>query len=186
MQDKIIMYESPDAARYVTNIEGWVDINGRFFGKGDEAENMARFSSHTHSVCECGGVAKRGYIKCETCIRKQRIERYEKMEFKEWDLNEPVCTSDGYTYFFSLDELHDYMEDNELMTIDLLICSPIRYDTIDSDMVVGGDAHENWSPTKELEDKIKEFNEYLAKLPPHSWQPSNIRTSYQLPVEDIN
>lgn len=185
MEDKkVIMYESPEAARYVTNIEGWIDAQGRFWGKGDDGERMARYSSHTHKVCECGGLAKRGWLRCENCIRKSERERYLALPYKEWDGIAPVCTWDGDTYFFNLDELIDYMTERDSMeSIDLLFCDPVHYSSIDFE-TIAGEAHEDWEPEEELCKKVDEFNAYLKTLPPHSYCPGKVRTSYKL--EDTN
>lgn len=176
------MYESPEAATYVTNIEGWVDINRRFFGKGEDAERMARYSSHTHKKCECGGIVEKAYIKCPDCRHKAAIERFNSLPFEEWNMSDPVCTWDGDNYFFSEEELIEYMMDNEYENaegIDLLICEPVNFRPIDLDMIAD-ETHEDWSPDKTLCDKIYEFNAYLKTLPPHSWMPGKIRTKYTL------
>lgn len=175
---KEIMYDSPEAATYVTNIEGWIDINRRFFGKGEEGERMARYSSHTHKICECGNKMEKGWTKCSECRRKSSIERYNARPFKEWDGKEPICTWDGDTYFFDEESLIDYMEENEEDTIDLLICDPVNFRQIDLD-TIADDTHEDWEPEKELCDKIDEFNAYLKTLPPHSWMAGKVRTCYK-------
>lgn len=177
--EKIIMYDSPEAATYVTNIEGWIDINRRFFGKGEDGERMARYSSHTHKTCECGNKMEKGWTKCNECRHKSSIERYNARPFKEWDGTEPICTWDGDRYFFSKEDLIAYMEDNEETAIDLLICDPVNFRRIDLD-TIADDTHEGWEPEKELCDKIDEFNAYLKTLPPHSWMPGKVRTSYKL------
>jgi len=67
--------------------------------------------------------------------------------------------------------------------MNLLFCEPMGYSSIDSE-TVAGDSHEDWEPSDELEQKIKEFNDYLSTLSPHSWQPGKVRTSYKLLPED--
>lgn len=52
-EEKIIMYDTPAAAMYRTGIEGWVSSDGHFFGKGERAEHLARYSGSTHHKCEC-------------------------------------------------------------------------------------------------------------------------------------
>ena len=42
-----VMYDADDIVEYRTNIEGWVDKNGRFWGKD---ENMARYHICTHKT----------------------------------------------------------------------------------------------------------------------------------------
>lgn len=184
--EKIIMYDSPEAATYVTNIEGWIDVNRRFFGKGEQGEQMARYSSHTHKICECGNKMTKGYTKCESCRHKSARERYNALPFKEWNGKEPICTWDGDKYFFTESDLIDYMMDDEdepMQSIDLLICDPVNYRLIDFE-TIADDTHENWEPEKELLQKVTEFNAYLKTLHPHSWMPGKVRTNYTLPTED--
>jgi hypothetical protein len=179
-EEKIIMYDTPAAATYRTGIEGWVSSDGRFFGKGEHAEQMARYAGSTHQKCECGGIAPKGWIRCEECRRKKANEDYLKLPYKEWDGNEPICLYDDDRFFFSEEELIDYLYDHELngSDVQLVLCQPMMYQPIDSE-TVAGDSHEDWEPSKELEDRIKQFNEFLKTLPPHSWEPGKIRISYE-------
>jgi hypothetical protein len=177
--EKIIMYDSPEAAQYKTGIEGWVSSDGRFFGKGERGEQMARYADSTHHKCECGGIAPKGWIRCETCQKKTANENYSKLPHEEWDRDAPICLYDGDKYFFSEEELIDFLYDHELngSDVQLVLCQPMNYQPIDGE-TVAGDAHEDWEPSKELEDRMKQFNEFLKTLPPHSWEPGKIRTSY--------
>lgn len=175
----MILFDSTEAATYKSGIEGWVSSDGRFFGKGERAEQTARYAGSTHHKCECGGIAPKGWIRCEECRRKSANENYLKLPYKEWDGDAPICLYDDDRYFFSEDELIDYLYDHELngSDIQLVLCKGMPYQQIDGE-TVAGDSHEDWEPSKELEEKIKEFNTYLATLPPHSWMPGKIRTSF--------
>lgn len=103
-KEKVIMRDSDEAATYRTGIEGWVSSNGRFYGKGEDAERMARHDGSTHFKCECGGVAKKGWSKCDSCIRKGRVERYDKLPFAEYD-GSPVFSWDGDEFFYSEEDI---------------------------------------------------------------------------------
>lgn len=173
--EKIIMYDSPEAAERVT-ITGWKSKGDDNSFWGDD-EHMARWCGCTHKVCECGNIMSKSYTKCETCIAKIDREVYNKLPFKEWDKKEVVCINDGDKYFFDIDELRDYMHFNNLTEIDLLICDPIHYNELEADDYCQ-DAHEDWEPEKELEDAVKAFNEVIKTLAPHSWTPGKIRTKY--------
>lgn len=179
-KDKIIMYDSPEAGRFVT-VQVWeVDNpNGKIY---THQEHTARWNNCTHMKCDCGGIRPKSYTICENCIAKKKRERYNALPFEEWDLIKPVVDWDGDEYFFDIDTLNDYMYDNEIEEIELLVCEPIHYRTIDSG-TVADDSYDEWEPTKDLEDKIEEFNKFLKTLPPHSWRPGKIRTSYKLPKE---
>ena len=53
--EKIVMYDSPEAATYRTDIKGWVSRDGHFYGdNGPSAEHGARWSGCTHMNCKCG------------------------------------------------------------------------------------------------------------------------------------
>lgn len=176
-EEKIIMFESNEAAQYRTNIEGWVSSDGRFYGKD---ERTARYSGSTHHKCECGGIAERTYIRCEDCRKKFSDDLYEKMPYKEWDGKEPICLYDGDEFFFDEESLIDYLYDNELNgdDVQLVLCQPVNYQPIDGE-TIAGDSHEDWEPSDELAKKINEFNDYLATLPPHSYTAGKTRTSYE-------
>lgn len=176
VEEKIIMYDSPEAAQEIT-LTGWLSGGDKRFWYKDE--HMARWSGCTHLKCECGNVMSKSYTKCESCRHKANKERYDKLPYKEWDGKEPVVTWDGDTYFFDEESLIEYMEDNELKDLPLLICTPIYYQTIDGE-TVASDSHEDWEPEKELQDAIKAFNEVLRNLPAHSYTPGKVRTSYSL------
>ena|SRR5688572_22693209 len=178
------MYDSPEAAMYRTGIEGWVSSDGRFFGKGGRAEEAARYAGCTHRKCECGGVAEKSYIRCENCRIKAANELYEKMPYREWNGKDPICLYDGEEFFFDEDSLIEYLYDNELngSDVQLVLCQPMTYALIDGE-TIAGDSHEDWEPSKELAAKINEFNEFLKTLPPHSWVPGKMRTSYEYTYE---
>lgn len=179
--EKIIMYDSPEAATYKTGIEGWVSASGRFFGRFEES---ARYDGCTHSKCECGNLIKRGWTKCDECTHKAAAERFNKLPFREWDRKEPICTWDGDRYFFSEDDLISYMEDDgdDMMSeIDLIICQPNMWQQIDYDYWSDGFAeNDDGDLPKELEDKMKEINEVIKRLPPQSYSPGKMRTKYKL------
>lgn len=175
-----IMYDSPEAAE-VKTITGWVSSGkggypSHYYGKD---EHMARWAGCTHLKCDCGKIMEKGWTKCDECRTKSARERYFALPYKEWDGKEYVVDWDGDKYFWSEEDLIEYMEENEINEIDLLFCSPIGYSQIDTESVAS-DSHEDWEPTSELEKKIAEFNEYIQTLPPHSWEPGKIRTNYKL------
>lgn len=183
---EIIMYDSDEAASQKT-LTGWVSS-----GKGGypphyygNDEHMARWAGCTHLKCECGNIMEKAYTKCPSCRAKSARERYLKLPFKEWDGIEYVVDWDGDKYFFSLEELEDYMHDNEIEEIDLLFCDPIGYSTINSEDIAG-DSHEDWEASDELEKKIEEFNKYISTLPPHSYYPGKVRTSHKIKLDTID
>jgi hypothetical protein len=109
-EEKIIMYDSPEAAEQIT-LTGWISKgkDGQFWYKD---EHMARWAGCTHKKCDCGNVMKKSYTMCETCRAKAARERYLKLPFKEWDRVEPVTESWGDKYFFNEEDLIEYMMEN--------------------------------------------------------------------------
>ena len=75
MEDKEqILYTSDEVAKHVTNIEGWVDRHGRFWGKD---EHMARWSGCTHIICpSCGNPTSRNYTICSDCRNKKALSYF--------------------------------------------------------------------------------------------------------------
>lgn len=180
-EKEIMMYDSPEAATFVTNISGWIDNDRRFFGNNKDSEHNARYSSCTHIRCECGEIMTKHWTKCEKCRTKSAIERYNLLPFKEWDGKEIVYSDLADQYFRDSDEIEDYCSDEDIETEDLrlLLCKPNYFDQIDS---------EQWSDIlpedsegelpKKLQDAIDSLNEVIKSLSPASYSPSNTRTSY--------
>lgn len=183
-EKEIIMYDSGEAASKKT-LTGWVSggkggYPSHYYG---DDEHMARWAGCTHLKCECGNIMSKSYTKCEECRHKKSSDYYMSLPFKEWDFKEYVVEWDGDKYFFSLEELEDYMQENEIEEIDLLFCEPIEYSMIDSEDLVNGNAHEDWEPSAELEKRIKELNDYLGTLPAHSYEPGKVRTNHKIKLE---
>lgn len=179
---EVVMYDSPEAAYYKEGISGWVSRGGFFCGQDEE---MARYRGCTHKTCECGKPMEKEWLRCEECRWNAKRKKYLALPYEEYDGKKYVVDWDGDQYFWSEEDLIEYMDENDIEEIDLLICQPVCYQTIDSE-TVASDAHEDWEPDKELLEKIEEFNKYLQTLPPHSWEPGNIRTSYKYIREEEN
>ena len=98
-EEKIILAESDEAAKFVTGISGWVDRHRKFHGKSEE---MARYYGSTHKKCkECKeAIIRIGYSFCANCQEKKDIERYNKLEKKVWD-GESYLYSDRADVYFA-------------------------------------------------------------------------------------
>jgi hypothetical protein len=176
---KEIMYDSPEAATYRKDIEGWVSADGFYCGKGEQGERMARYRGATHTRCECGNVIKmRTYTSCDECRRKKEVENYNKLPFREYD-GDLTVTWDGDTYFRDEDELLEYLEDNELDEIDLLYCEKNEWMEIPYDFWADIMPEDMDELPKKLEEALDTFNKVLKELPPCSYSPSKIRTHYK-------
>lgn len=178
IEDKIIMYDSPEAAQVIT-LTGWVSGgDNRFFYKD---EHLARWSGCTHLKCDCGNTMKKSYTKCENCRYSLEFERYLKLPYVEWDLVTPVVERGGDTYFFNVDDLEEYMEENCTKDINLLLCVPCNYSIIDSDQWCENEP-ENGDGTlpDEMQKAVDALNTIIKRMPPQSYMPGKIRTSYEV------
>ena len=177
-----INYDDPKAARYVKNIEGWIDINGRFFGNNPDSEHMARWSSCTHIKCECGNLVHKGWTKCDDCRFKAKIEKYNNLPYKEYD-GGLVYSHAVDEFFEDSDEIEDYCADNEIDPKDLrlVFCNPLYFQQVDTDYwsdVMSYEGEDEDLPD-ELLKALNAFNDVIAKLPPANYTPGNIRTEYK-------
>lgn len=178
MPEEKVLFNSEEAAHRVTGIEGWVDKNGRFWGKDERA---ARYSGCTHMICECGNEMKKGYTKCENCIAKGRREKYLAMPFKEWNGEDILVMFSEDVYFRDEDEILEYLEDSESKPEDLMlcICEPNYFTPLDGsqwDDVLPEDAD---TLPKGLSAIIDEFNEKLKQIPAASYSQGKFRTEYK-------
>ena len=174
----IIMMDSPEAAQIKT-VTGWVSREGRFFG---DDERAARFNGGTHHLCECGEIMERHYTKCQICRNKKMVEKYESFPFEEWDQKVPVAIWGTDDYFWNVDDVEYYLEDNGLQPEDLqlVICYPNHPDELNAEQwyeYLPEDS--DGQLPKEMEKKIAEFNEFLKTMGPLSWNQRNVRTEYK-------
>lgn len=180
--EKIIMYDSPEAAQEIT-LTGWMSGDDKRFWYKDE--HMARWSGCTHVKCDCGNIMTKCWTKCDTCRSKMDNERYNALPYREWDGMSPVVTRDGDKYFFNEDELIDYCEENEVDTIELLLCVENHYSPIDTDIwadIFPEDS--DGEVPKEMQEAIDNLNEVIKRMNPCSYSPGKIRTSYTVATED--
>jgi hypothetical protein len=131
--EKIILAEDDEAAKFVTGLSGWVDKNGVFWG---QLEEMARYASATHKRCEeCKeAIIRRGYRFCVDCREKKDIERYSKLERKVWDGESYLYSDRDDIYLADSQELKDYLDEHQIESVGslrLIICEPEYFRKID-------------------------------------------------------
>lgn len=184
-EEKKIMYESPEAATFMTNLSGWVDINGRYWGKD---EHMARYSSCTHRLCDCGGEMTKSWTKCEACRARSSREAYFKMPQKEWDLVTPLVLYNDDKYFRNEEELKEYCSEEQINGQDLMLClcdyqpiPQVDYD-IWTDIMPEDDGLEDVYP--ELAARVDELNKFIETLKPQTYSQGKYRTSYNYTPEN--
>ena len=166
-----VLYSSDNAAKFVTGIEGWVDRQGRFWGKD---EHMARYAGCTHIGCkDCGKpIPVRGYTICGECRNKKSIEKYNAMPRMAWDGVTPIYSEAADEYFFGEDGLRDHIEEYgcSIESLRLVICEPNCFREIDSDYFCD-ELPEDGELPDDLTEALNALNEVIRSLPPASWSP---------------
>ena len=178
-EKKIVLPTDENIVRWAENISGWVDINGRFWGK---EKDMAIYNSITHKICECGELMEKHYTACSKCRHKADVDRYNKLPFKEWDGESLVYSHYAEQYFRDESEVEDYCNDNEVNPEDLrlVLCDPCYIEEID------GSQWEDLLPEdcdyfpKKVQEAIDAFNLAVKDFPPLSWFPGKTRTTISI------
>lgn len=173
--EKIILYDSPEAATYRTDITGWVSRTGEYFGKD---EDLARYSGATHKRCECGAIFAKSWIECEVCRKaaeaKREAEAVAKMERREWDGKTPLYDENGDRYLFDEDEVEELCEDmgTTFDEMQFRICKPNHPRLIEADDFAD-DLPEDGELPDEVMAAIDAFNA-AVKDAVLSWSPMNV------------
>lgn len=183
MEKKKIFYNSPEAAQYRTNIEGWVCSNGRFWGKN---EDSARYSGSTHKYCDCGKETEKYYTKCSSCRGDYKRKKYLMMPYQEYDGTPTLLWDDGEKFFHDEQDLWDYYEgfdeEDRPSEVSLIVCKKAYLPLIDYISVVENSdiTPEDWEGKlpKEVENKVKELNDTIKKQGVFSWVEGIYRTSF--------
>ena len=176
MTDKIIMYDSPEAAHYVTDLKGWVNSKGQYCGDKSDSEHLARWSGCTHEVCECGEPRTKHWLKCDSCREKKAIGKYNSLDAKEWN-GEGMIYSEVYDKYFSdIQSAEEYTEEIEckLSDLRLLICEPQYLHPIQDDYWLD-DLPEDGDISGTIKKALDEFNEILKAEGPVSYVPGKYR-----------
>ena len=169
-----ILNTSEEAAKFVENISGWVSRKGMFFGNNKNSEMFARYDGCTHMACEdCGEPTRKMYTVCESCRDKRASLFYAKRERAEWDEKAPVYSEVADRYFYSWDEVNDYIEDNQPEKVDelrLIICDPVFLRPIDEDYWCDSLPEDGEMPD-EVSVAINNLNNLLKSVGPISYLP---------------
>lgn len=176
-EEKIVMFESPEAATFVTNISGWVSSLGHFYGKD---ERMARYDGSTHHKCDCGGIAERSYTCCEKCRNRLDRDRYLALPEVPFDQVEVCMLYEDDQFFFNHEDVAEYLDNNGLTSeeIRLQVCEPqttlsyINADHWQDELPEEGEL------TPEIEKALNDLNEAIKKHSPTIWWGVKKRTTF--------
>ena len=170
--EEVIMYDSPEAATYLTDIEGWVSRTGLYFG---ENEGLARYDGCTHQPCkQCGRPALKPYTVCDECRQQFKIERYRARERKEWNEDCPVYSEALDCFFDSWGEINDvaYEDGVGIEDLRLLICEPIFAEEIDPRKYYYAHLPEDSPIPAEIEEAFERLNAAIRDCEtPLCWEP---------------
>ena len=177
---EIILNTDPNIVEYKTNIEGWVGKDGRFYGKD---KDQAIYGNSTHKKCEKGHIYRKSWINCPDCESEKILSKYMQLPFKDWDLKTPLCLFMSDKYFFSIDDIEDYLDIEDLKPedLDLVICKPNFLWEIQTDYwedIYPEDRDLEDVASKELLSKLKELNELIRNESPVSWSGGKFRTNF--------
>lgn len=170
---EIVRYDSPEAARQVT-VTGWVSLHGRFYGND---EHIARWDGCTHTVCDCGELADKGYTRCERCRAAAIVKQWEAMPIVEWDGETPFCEHDGDRFFFDEDSFYDWCDDEGIdpTEVRLVLCEGRRFRTVDTDYWCD-DLPEDGELPDAIRDALDALNAAIrAHDKPAAWYPTKQR-----------
>jgi hypothetical protein len=180
MSEKIVMYDSDEAATYRHNIGGWVDRHGIFCGKD---EDLARYRGCTHRPCsKCGKPAPKSYTVCDECQRKTEAEKFEARERKDWDEKGPVYSDTLDSFFTSWDEIIDAADEYEMEVEDfrLLICEPVFAREIEPEDYYQDLLPDEGSLPTEIKEAFEKLNEAIRNCEtPLSWEPGKFAVKLQ-------
>ena len=174
--EKIVMFDSPEAATYKTDIKGWVSRDGLFYGDTPTSEQGARWSGCTHQTCECGKPYPKGRVRCDSCQAKIDTEKYYSLPLVEWDETVPVFEFQDDRCFFDRESVLEYMwelledakENGWEPEVQLVIGEPhylrqLRYDDWCDDLADDAELPED------VEEAIDVFNKVIAEQSPSYW-----------------
>ena len=175
MNEKIIMFDSPEAAQFRTDIHGWVARNHLYAYQGPNAEEAARYQGCTHIPCkQCGAPTEKHHSKCDACCELADLARYQAMPRAEWDGKAMLYSETTDRYYSDLGEAEDHLDEMEerctLADLRLVICEPNYARRLDPDDYVDHTADDGGELPEELLSAIEAFNATVAGTV-LSWSP---------------
>ena len=186
IKEPIVLTDSQEAAIFESRtLTGWWSRTGQFLGASQGSEEQARYNGATHRNCECGEITEKYKSYCYACGKKKRVEKVMSMPVVEWDMKTPLYWDERDEYIFDIDDIYRIADDEELddEVFHLIVCVPNYYHEIDTDIWsdVFPEDSDGEVPAA-MDQKIKELNEIISKMPPASWSPGGTRVEFPNPV----
>lgn len=169
-----------EAAEHKTNISGWVcKTCRRFYGDEAGSERTARYCCEKDHACGtdgCAGRAIRPWIFCGACKEKRALDLWLSRPEVDWDGETPLVLDDDDEYFFSPEDLDEYLADHHLKPEDIRLVIAVL------DRKPHFDMHEfvsDYLPEDlEADDDVKInaiVNKWIQKHVPDVWVPGKNR-----------
>jgi hypothetical protein len=180
MSNSKAVFHNEEAAEYRTNIEGWACKTCHFF-YGKDGERAARYCCEKDHACGadgCAGRAEKPYIYCPSCNRTRDLQKWQALPEVDWDGETPLCLDDDDTYFFSADDLDEYLADKgvKLEDIRLVICEKESPPCFEMDEFLCDHLADNMD-CPDAADIEKAVEDWIKKNVPDVWFPAKMRPS---------
>lgn len=179
-EEKIIILGDESVIEYRTNIEGWVGLDGKYYGKTEAGKQTAMYANSTHRKCSCGILYKIN-SRCSPCSEAKAYQRFLNLEEVEWDGESALVCFDDNRFFYNLEEAQEHCEENEIELKDLMLVqcekkfhfNHINLDEINEEYGTEDKTFSDFHP--EIAEKVKELNNLLDNTQSKLWYPTNKR-----------
>lgn len=169
--ETIVMFDSPEAAQYRTDISGWVSRGGVYFGDYEFSERAARQAGCTHMLCRsCGATPTPEHRPvCPACSAAAERAWYDSLPRAEWDGQALLYSEVQGRYYTSPNNATESLGAGEtLADLRLTICTPNYASPIDPDYFA--DEMVDGELPDEIHDAMEAFNEAVDGIV-LSWSP---------------
>lgn len=137
----------------------------------------------THDNCvDCGKEFEKRFAydkQCVDCGIAKETEIFLSLELVEWTGEPLYLFGSTDQYFFSEEDIDDYCDGEDLVKSELrlVICRGTTFAELDFDWITsdGELVHEDWEPSKEIEDKLREFNDFITAQSTNTYFPTDKR-----------
>ncbi len=183
-QKSDLKYSEAAELRTLTEPQWFCKVCNRFWGND---ERMARYCCSKNSECDdCGCEIPKHHCKCNSCEQKHQNERWSAKPEKVWNGEFPLHVWDDDKFFWSIEELADYLHDvdideNEgeteldvLRSLKFTSCRPTTPRAFCvSDLFDDCLGEDQEPPENDELDKL--VNDWIKSVLPVSWEPTGDR-----------
>lgn len=174
--DNNIFYASDEAAKYRTDIKGWVSRDGKFWGDGDQAEHMARYTGSTHQMCmSCDTIIDKRCTRCTKCFEAIKDKQHRERKQLKWDMETPLYSEKLDRYFFESQDIENVMGESGFswQELRLVICDPQKASHIEDDYFSDVMPEDGTDIPDAVQEAMAAFNRAIDESPPMSWTPGD-------------